>query len=208
MRKRLRTSVKLALVVAMLALGGAGTGSAQAADVKNALDCAATTPSSPCVRYCYVIPEQPNSGRYPCGVGNQPRLTGVYTYSVPMSAATQSATGIAGDPGATGTANITLDLTNNRFCATTSWSGIDSKVVAGHIHEGGYGEPENPGVWIALMTPDFLNGVRSPVSYCETAPAGELWLIKQCPSKFHTVVHSQNHPAGAIRGQIGTGCTL
>ena len=203
MRKVLGTSWGLALLVSMVTLGGAGA-TAPAASAMS-LSCSQTNPPSPCVRYCQVMPEQ-QSKEYPCGVGNAPSLTGRYSFSVPMNAATQSATGIAGDPGGYGTANITLDLTNNRFCATTTWTGIDSPVAGGHIHQGHYGQPENPAVWISLMPFDVLNGNSSGVSYCETAPAAELWAVVKCPREFHTVVHSKNHPAGAIRGQIGTTC--
>jgi hypothetical protein len=206
MKKVLGAAVLAGLVTGALAV--AGTAGASSIVNSPALDCAKASAGQTCVRWCYI--EEGGNSRHPCGVNNPPSwsLSGTYSYTVPMDAATQSATGVAGDPGATGTANITLDLTNNRFCATTSWSNVHSKVVAGHIHQGGYGEPENPAVWIALMTPDFLNGVSSPVSYCETAPAAELRAIVKCPAKFHTVVHSMNHPAGAIRGQIGTTCSL
>ena len=207
MTKALRRSLGLVLVVALFALGG-NVGVASASAAPPSLDCSATNHTSPCLYYCYPIVE--SNFRTVCGVREMPSvsLTGRYTYSVPMSAATQTASGIPGDPGATGTSNITLDLTNNRFCATTTWSGIDSKVAAGHIHQGSYGQPENPAVWISLMNPDFINGHQSGVSYCETVPAAELWVIKECPREFHTVVHSQNHPAGAIRGQLGTTCDI
>jgi hypothetical protein len=211
MRKSLKASGALALLVGLVALGSIGAGTASAADLAapgKTRDCNAINPKSPCIRWCRTIPEDPNAQSYPCGIGRAPTLTGRYTYSVAMNTATQNATGIAGDPGASGTANITLDLTNNRFCATTTWSGVDSKVAAGHIHQGAYGKPENPAVWISLMSPDFVNGHRSGVSYCETVPAAEMWVIKECPREFHTVIHSQNHPAAAIRGQLGTTCNL
>jgi hypothetical protein len=189
--------------VSLFMLGGASAGTTTASAVS--FDCAVGN-TQPCIRYCYVNPDG-GGQKYPCGVSRVPSLTGTYSFSVPMDTATQNATGVAGDPGASGTANITLDLSNNRFCATTTWTGVDSTVAGGHIHQGHYGQPENPGVWISLMPFDPLNGNQSGVSYCETVPAGELWLIKECPQEFHTVIHSKNHVAGAIRGQIGTTCT-
>src|SRR4051812_2871491 len=105
------------VALALLALGAPAGASAQALP---ALECNAAS-QGPCVKYCRIE----EAGRYPCGVENRKaNLTGRYTYSVAMNTATQNATGVAGDPGGSGTANITLDLTNNRFCATTTWSGI------------------------------------------------------------------------------------
>jgi hypothetical protein len=137
-----------------------------------------------------------------------PNLSGTRSFNVALNTATQNATGVAGDPGASGTANITLDLSNNRICTTSTWSGIDSMVVGGHIHQGGYGQPENPAVWISLMPFDLLNGNQSGVSYCEILPAAEAYAIAKCPAQFHAVFHSKNHPAGAIRGQLGSACGI
>ena len=212
MRRILRTGLAVALLAGALTVTGGAASVASAADVAAApgqtRSCSAAEPKTPCIKWCYFIPERPQDGAYPCGVGRVPTLTGRYTFTVPMSAATQTATGVAGDPGATGSTSVTLDLTNNRFCATTSWSGIDSPVAAGHIHQGAYGRPENPAVTISLFAANFVNGVQSGVSYCETVPAAELWLIKECPREFNTVVHSRSHPVGAIRGQLGTACNL
>src|SRR5215212_6271469 len=111
MKKALKAGLGLPLIVAMVSLGGTTVGTAGAAvspkcDVGN---------MQPCVEYCSMDPEGSGS-EVPCGVGRVPSLTGRYTFSVAMDTATQSATGIAGDPGASGTANVTLDLTNNRIC--------------------------------------------------------------------------------------------
>jgi hypothetical protein len=133
-------------------------------------------------------------------------ITGTSSYSIPLSAATQNATGVAGDPGGTGTANITLDATNNRVCSTVSWSGIDSPVGFAHIHAGAYGEPENPAVTITLFAAP--TGASSPQSSCQVAPAAEIALIRKCPRDFNVVVHSVNHPVGAIRGQFPNACNL
>ena len=133
-------------------------------------------------------------------------IEGTYTFNVPLDAATQNATHIPGDPGATGNSSITINLDANTVCATTSWSGIQAPVVAGHIHAGAYGQPENPGVTIPIFNPGF--SVSSPQSYCTIAPPGEIGEIARCPQQFNVVVHSQLKPAGAIRGQLGTTCVL
>jgi hypothetical protein len=137
-----------------------------------------------------------------------PNVTsGTYSFTAPLSAAAQDATGIPGDPGGTGTSTITMNAATNQVCATTSWSGIDSPVVAGHIHGGAAGKPENPAITINLFPPDFLNGKTSPASGCTLVAPGEIWVMKQCPAQFSLVVHNKSHPVGAIRGQLGTTCT-
>jgi hypothetical protein len=189
------------LLVAVLVALLSGPVRASAAAVDTRRDCSKSP--DPCIRYCYVT----DVNSYPCGVVG-PRWTGTRTFSVPLSAAEQDATGVKGDPGGTGTANITMDLTNNRVCATTSWSGIDSPVVWAHIHAGAHGQPENPAVSIELFPANFLNGQPSGISACTIAPAEELYAIAKCPAQFNVVVHSQQHAAGAIRGQMGTACTI
>ena len=157
----------------------------------------------PCIRYCWIADET----KMPCGVVG-PQVNGRVSYTVPLSAATQNATGVPGDPGGSGTSYITLDLTNNQVCATTYWSGIDSPVVMAHIHAGAYGQPENPAVTLSLFDPDMLNGRPSGSGGCFIAPAAELYAIKKCPAQFNVVVHSQKHPVGAVRGQLGSACEV
>jgi hypothetical protein len=200
MKKVLGTSWGLALLVSLVTLGGTGATAPTASAVS--LDCTQGN-LSPCIKYCWVGTKQ-----YPCGVGRVPNLTsGTYSFTVPLSAADQNATGIPGDPGGTGTSSINMNVATNQVCATTSWSGVDSPVGAAHIHGGGYGQPENPAITISLFPPDLINGKPSPQSGCALAPPGLMWVMNQCPAQFNVVVHSKKHPVGAIRGQLGTTCT-
>lgn len=128
-------------------------------------------------------------------------VSGTHTYNVSLSAAKQTATGIAGDGNATGSSSITLDADTNTACATTSWSGTSSPIVWAHIHAGQAGQPENPAVSIQLFAFN-PNGVPSPQSACTLVPPGEIGVIVDCPSFFNVVVHGQKFPAGAIRGQL------
>jgi hypothetical protein len=131
-----------------------------------------------------------------------------YTFVVSLSGANQSATGIPGDPGATGSSTITMSEATNNMCASTSWSGVRSPVVAAHIHGGAYGKPENPAVTLSLFNPDFVNGKPSPQNGCMPVPSYVIDEIRKCPAQFNVVVHSQLAAWGAIRGQLGTTCTL
>src|SRR4051812_3724833 len=127
MKKALGAAVLAGLVTGALAI--AGPAGASSAIVST--DCSTASPGQMCVRWCYI--EEGGNSRHPCGVDNTPPLphptSGTYSFSVPLSAAAQDATGLKGDPGGTGTANITMNASTNQVCATTSWSGIDSPVV-------------------------------------------------------------------------------
>jgi hypothetical protein len=193
----------LAVLATLGALAGAGAGASSAA--ASPLECGTTT--GPCIRYCAA---NADGAKYPCGFGGgvPNLLSGGYSYSVPLSAAAQDATRTPGDPGGSGTSNISMNVAANTVCATTTWSGIDTKVVWGHIHGGAYGMPENPAISIELFPADFLNGRPSGISGCTLVAPGEIWAIAQCPAQFNVVVHSQGHAAGAIRGQLGSRCAI
>jgi hypothetical protein len=128
-------------------------------------------------------------------------VTGTSTWRIPLSAAVQSATGVAGDGNATGSTDISMNADTNQVCASTTWSGTSSPIVWGHIHAGAYGQPENPGVTIEIIPPNFVNGNPSGVSECSTAAPGEIDAILSNKSQFNIVVHGKNHAVGAIRGQ-------
>ena len=205
MKKYLWASWRIVTLAALLTVAGAGAGTSSAS-ASAITSCDVTNRSSPCIEYCYVNPDV-SPRQYPCGIGNEPNLTsGTYSRTVALSAATQDATGVPGDPGGTGSTSLTMYQSTNTICATTSWSGIDSPVVMAHIHGGAYGMPENPGVTVSLFDPDMLNGRPSPASGCSLVPPGLIFAIRRCPREFNIVVHSQKHPVGAIRGQLGTMC--
>jgi hypothetical protein len=175
-------AIALAVATAALLASLAGASSASAA-----VSCDLTQPISTATGNCIF------------------NVSGTFSYSIPLSAATQSATGVAGDGNATGTANINMNANTDVVCATTTWSGTSSPVVWGHIHLGSYGQPEDPAVSIELFPANFTNGQPSGISACTTAPPGEIGAIVRCKGQFNVVVHSQKHPAGAVRGQFGTG---
>jgi hypothetical protein len=130
----------------------------------------------------------------------------VFSYTVKLSEKTQTATGIAGDPGGRGKSYITMDNLTNQVCATTEWSGIDDPVGFGHVHAGAYGQPENPTTTIDLFPAG--PGVTSPARGCTTALPGEVDRIAACPSQFNTVIHSTMYPVAAIRGQLSGPCPV
>ena len=89
-------------------------------------------------------------------------------------------------------------------CATISWSNIAQPVVAAHIHEGAYGQPENPAWTINLFGPN-IGGTASGQTFCnDVAASAQLTLMNTNPWLFNVTVHNQAYPAGAIRGQLST----
>ena len=88
--------------------------------------------------------------------------------------------------------------------ATVGWSNIAAPVVAGHIHEGQAGVPENPGYTINLFGPSLF-GASNPVSGCTIVPRPVIGEMFRFPEFFNIVVHNEQYPAGAIRGELGGG---
>jgi hypothetical protein len=131
----------------------------------------------------------------------------VYTWNVSMSGQQVIASHLPANASATGTATITGDDSNNRVCGTFHWSGVASPVVAGHIHEGQSGQPENPGVTINLFGPN-INGAANGVSGCTIVPNGLIDDMNRYSAYFNVVVHNKQYPAGAIRGQLGCATLL
>lgn len=131
-----------------------------------------------------------------------------FTWSVPLSGQDVIASGLPALASATGSASITGDDVANRMCGTFSWSGVASPVVAAQIHEGARGEPANPAVTINFFGPDFPNGAPNPVTGCTTVPGALIDQMERYSAYFNVVVHNQQFPAGAIRGQLGCATLL
>jgi hypothetical protein len=127
-----------------------------------------------------------------------------YSWSVSLSGAAQTMSGLPGDPDGTGTANITGNTATNQICATVGWQNIANPVVAGHIHQALPNQPENPAFTLNLFGPD-ITGAPNPVSQCNPAPGAVLDEMAKFPEAFAVVVHNQAFPLGAIRGQLRSG---
>src|SRR4051794_31683090 len=93
------------------------------------------------------------------------------TWTVPLSGQAVIDSHLPASAGGSGTATITADDSANRVCGTFTWSGVASPVVAGHIHEGQYGQPENPGVTINLFGPNINRAASSVLGYTTLADA-------------------------------------
>ena len=98
-----------------------------------------------------------------------------------------------GQPGAMGTAVITLDDAANTVCYQLTYSGI-SKPTAAHIHTGAKGVA-------GPIAVDF-NYIRNGDKGCVPADPTVVAQIRDDPAGHYVNVHTTAYPKGAIRGQL------
>ena len=106
--------------------------------------------------------------------------------------------GHEGDRDGEGTASVAVDVNNREICFTLTVSGLDS-VTGAHIHRGS--ATENGAIVVPLQAP--TNGraegcVRDVDIPLATTIAGN-------PSGYYVNVHTEDHPDGAVRGQLEAG---
>jgi CHRD domain len=105
-----------------------------------------------------------------------------------------------GDDDGTGTAALRLDRAAGRVCFTIRVRAIDD-VVAAHIHRGRRGVAGS--IVVDLIT-EPMDGRR--FSGCTEDVAGSLIRsIARKPRGFYVNVHTEDFPAGAVRGQVRKG---
>lgn len=102
-----------------------------------------------------------------------------------------------GRPGGSGSATVTLVPARNEVCVELEVAGLDQPTAA-HIHESPAGESGE--VVLALPAPSTGDDT---VDACVTASATLLGRIDSSPDRFYLDVHSDAHPNGAVRGQLG-----
>lgn len=100
-----------------------------------------------------------------------------------------------GDADGGGTAEVTVAEGANTVCYTLRVEKIATPTAA-HIHRGAAGVAGPPVVTLAPPTAGTSDG-------CASAPAEVATAIRQTPEAFYVNVHNAEHPAGAIRGQLG-----
>jgi len=101
-----------------------------------------------------------------------------------------------GDPRGFGLAVFKVNPGRERVCYVLTAVGLDSTVVAAHIHRAPRGAP-GP-IVVQLEAP--VSGFSAACTGVERALATE---IVASPGDFYVNVHTQTFPAGAIRGQLG-----
>ncbi len=104
----------------------------------------------------------------------------------------------SGDPNGSGRAILTFNQRNGRACFDLDLFNLQSPVAAAHIHKGAKGQ--NGPVVVNLDWP--ANGNSGCVSGVDQALVDA--ILKDL-DEYYVNVHTQSHPAGAVRGQLGGG---
>jgi hypothetical protein len=102
-----------------------------------------------------------------------------------------------GDSNGSGGAVATLDDDRNRICVGLVVANIHHPTAA-HIHEGQAGV--NGPIVIPLETPE--SGDPGTSSVCRNISQNLMSSLQNNPSGFYVNVHTENFPAGAVRGQL------
>ena len=101
-----------------------------------------------------------------------------------------------GDPEGSGSAVITLDPETGEACWELSAEGIEP-VTQSHIHVGGEGESGD------VVVPLDVEGFEGTSEGCTSDQEADLLqTIIDDPAGYYVNLHTEEFPAGAIRGQL------
>jgi hypothetical protein len=101
------------------------------------------------------------------------------------------------EPSATGTAVLRIRKDAGLICYRLHVENVTLPTVAAHIHKGG------AGVNGPVVVPFNAPGANGTSSGCATAPASLIADILANRADYYVNVHTREHPAGAIRAQLG-----
>jgi hypothetical protein len=118
---------------------------------------------------------------------------------VTLKAALSGADEVPG-PGVTvGVGNFAIDIAGTKGCYTLNAT-MGEKPTQGHIHQGMKGAS---GPVVVDLKPTFLSGEASFVARsCVDLPGDTAAKLIANPSGYYVNVHSDDHPNGAMRGQL------
>jgi carbon monoxide dehydrogenase subunit G len=122
------------------------------------------------------------------------RVEGATRLKATLTGATEVPT--PGDPDATGTATVNLDVTKREACYEVTVQRID-RPVAMHIHEAEAGK--SGGVVVPMTTPTASD---TTTTGCTNVDAAVMTRLAADPDNFYVNVHTQAFPQGAARGQL------
>ncbi|MGH3870968.1 MAG: CHRD domain-containing protein [Pseudonocardiaceae bacterium] len=127
----------------------------------------------------------------------EPRQDGVRHFSLRLTGQDSVP---RGDPDGQGSARLDLDPRQGTACYEISWTKLDGRVTAFHLHAGRRGS-DGPH-WI-----DFFNGKNfageQTVKDCVRDTPERIEAVIKEPSAYYLQVHSTAFESGAIRGQLG-----
>ncbi len=101
------------------------------------------------------------------------------------------------EPNAKGTAALRIRKDAGVVCYRLHAESVTLPTTAAHIHRGA------AGVNGPVIVPFTAPGANGNSSGCATAPAAIIDEILANPPGYYVNVHTQEHPAGAIRSQLG-----
>ncbi|HET8777067.1 MAG TPA: CHRD domain-containing protein [Candidatus Limnocylindria bacterium] len=101
-----------------------------------------------------------------------------------------------GNPDGSGSATITLDPETGDVCWDMTADGIGA-VTQSHIHTGGEGA-SGP-----VLIPLDVDGFDGTTEGCTSdVAAADIQMVLDNPAGFYVNLHTEDFPAGAIRGQL------
>ena len=106
-----------------------------------------------------------------------------------------------GDPDGSGIALLSVNPEHGRVCYVLVVRNIGLPATGAHIHQA---DVNNPGPIVVPLKAPGRNGLAVG---CAEADPGLLNDILNRPWAFYVNVHSEQYPAGAVRGQLGMGMT-
>ena len=101
------------------------------------------------------------------------------------------------EPNATGSAVLRFIKADARVCYRLHAANVTLPTIAAHIHRGA------AGVNGPVVVPFTAPGADGSSSGCTVSTATLVDEITRSPAGFYVNVHTKEHPAGAIRGQLG-----
>ena len=102
-----------------------------------------------------------------------------------------------GDPDGTGIAHLTLNYGLGEVCYDITVADITLPAIGAHIHEGAAGTA-GP-IRVNFVPPDSTGHTSGCV---QDVPRDRIKDILHNPENYYVNVHSTQHPAGAVRGQL------
>jgi hypothetical protein len=135
-----------------------------------------------------------HTGEFPAGA-----IRGQLTGTSAAAAGTTLTLDLKGtsEPNAKGTAVLRFRKDAGLVCYRLHVENVTLPTAAAHIHKGGAGT--NGPVVVPFNAP----GANGNSSGCATAAASLIDDILASPSGYYVNVHTKEHPAGAIRAQLG-----
>src|SRR5439155_317477 len=195
---------RLALLLAILAVAGGALATANASTDANRTICHRTSSAKkPYVKLRVSAKQLRAHLKHAADIIPAPRGACPRTLLTPTSggrafpvALTGEVESPAGDPVGTGTATVRLRAGQGQLCYQIAAKNLPAAAAA-HIHRGAAGT--NGPVVVPFNAP----GADGNSSGCATADAALIDEIIGNPAGFYVNVHTKEHPAGAIRAQLG-----